>query len=191
MLKINKISKKYGKNTVLIDFSYSFPKFGIVTVTGDSGAGKTTLLNIIAGLEKQDEGDIVNTYSSLSYAFQEYCLFPWLTVKENLELIIGKDEGSDNKILDWLEKLELSDSTAKYPDELSGGMKQRVSLARALAYPSDIVLLDEPFKGLDNELHNSVYSIIKEESKERLIILVTHDTNDVSDINIKIDKIKE
>lgn len=191
MLTINKISKKYGNNTVLKNFSYSFPKIGIVTVTGDSGAGKTTLLNIIAGLEKQDEGEIINTYSSLSYAFQEYCLFPWLTVKENLELIIGKNEGPDNKIIEWLEKLELSDSAAKYPDELSGGMKQRVSLARALAYPSDIVLLDEPFKGLDKELHNNIYSIIKKESETRLVILVTHDTNDVSDINIKIDKITE
>ena len=95
-------------------------------------------------------------------------------------------ENKAEKISFWLDQIELADFADYLPDKLSGGMRQRVSLARALAYPSDVVLLDEPFASLDESLHKKMYDIIKEESKNRLIIMVTHDKEDISETNIVI-----
>ena len=186
MLKITNLSKSFDDKCVVDEFSFVFPETGIVSITGVSGKGKTTLLNIIAGLVKQDSGDVENSYSSLSYSFQEDRLFPWLSVRKNIEIILDKVADKEQIVSEWLEKIELSDFADYLPEKISGGMKQRVSLARALAYPSELVLLDEPFKGLDESLHQRMYELVEAEAKNRLIIMVTHDKSDVSEINIEI-----
>ena len=186
MLKITNLSKIFKDKCVIDNFSFTFPKTGLVTITGVSGKGKTTLLNIIAGLVKQDSGSVENSYSSLSYSFQEDRLFPWLSVRKNIEIVLDKVTDKEQIVSEWLKKIELLDFADYLPEKISGGMKQRVSLARALAYPSELVLLDEPFKGLDEDLHQRMYNIVKTEAKSRLIIMATHDRNDVSKINIEI-----
>lgn len=186
MLKISNISKSFNGKTVIDNLSFEFPKCGLVTVTGESGKGKTTLLNIIAGLIKQDEGEIESTYHALSYAFQDDRLFPWLSAKKNIEIVLDGGANKRSVAEQWLEAVELKEFAEYLPEKLSGGMKQRVSLARALAYPSQIVLLDEPFGALDPDLHKRMYSLVKEEAKKRLIIMVTHDNTDISDINLQI-----
>ena len=186
MLKITNLSKSFDKNVVINDLSVEFPEKGLVTVTGPSGKGKTTLLNIIADIIKADSGSIEGLRSSLSYSFQDDRLFPWLSLKKNIEIVLDNAEEKEKIVSEWLEKVELSDFADYLPEKISGGMKQRVSLARALAYPSEIVLLDEPFKGLDEDLHQRMYELVKTEAQNRLIIMVTHDKNNVSEINIEI-----
>ena len=185
MLKITGLTKSFGDKTVIERLDFDFPEKGIVTVTGVSGKGKTTLLNIIAGTIKADKGEISGA-DSLSYAFQEDRLFPWLSVESNLELVIAKDENKAEKVKKWLDIIELSEFADYLPEKLSGGMKQRVSLARALLYPSDIVLLDEPFSALDEALADKMYEVIKKEAENRLIIMVTHDKKYVSETNLEI-----
>ena len=186
MIKITNLSKSFKDKCVIDDFSFTFPKTGLVSITGVSGKGKTTLLNIIAGLVKQDSGSIENTYSLLSYSFQEDRLFPWLSVRKNIEIVLDKVTDKEQIVSEWLEKIELSNFADYLPEKISGGMKQRVSLARALAYPSEIVLLDEPFKGLDEDLQKRMHELVKAEAEKRLIIMVTHDKSYISEINIEI-----
>ena len=187
MISINNLYKSFGNNVVIDGLTAELPDHGIVTVTGPSGKGKTTLLNILAGLLKADGGEIINDALSISYAFQDARLFPWLSVKKNIEIVFPEDfENKEKTASAWLDLVGLSDFADYLPDKLSGGMKQRVSLARALAYPSQIVLLDEPFGALDEELHQRMHDLVKKEAQTRLIIMVTHDKNDVSEINIEL-----
>ena len=186
MLKISNIYKSFDGKAVIEDLSFDFPEYGLVTVTGESGKGKTTLLNIIARLIKQDSGTVESSYTSLSYAFQDDRLFPWLSAKRNIEIVLDGKDDKERTAEHWLDAVGLSEFADYLPEKLSGGMKQRVSLARALAYPSQLVLLDEPFGALDAELHQKMYELVKEEAKKRLIIMVTHDPRDVSEINIEI-----
>ncbi len=176
MLRIEELKASYNKETVIDKLSYTFEdgiKYGII---GTSGIGKTTLLNLIAGLKKPSAGKILSSNERISYIFQEPRLFPWLTALENVKLVC-KDENKAALLLDRL----MTDITAKskYPSELSGGMKQRVAIARALCHDGDLILMDEPFKGLDAELRQEVSELVFEYSKNKTVILVTHDTSDL------------
>ncbi len=178
-LNIKTLNKTFDNKVIFKDFSYEFLNTGIYILRGDSGSGKTTLLRIIAGLDKDFTGELLGGgISNVSFAFQEYRLFPTLNVLENV-MIASKNE-SDVELeyaKTLLFKLGFTDDEINlYPGELSGGMKQRVSLARALLKSSPILLLDEPTKELDNSLINSLYKIISEESAKRLVIISTHDT---------------
>lgn len=178
-LNIKILNKTFDNKVIFKDFSYEFLNTGIYILRGDSGSGKTTLLRIIAGLDKDFTGELLGGgISNVSFAFQEYRLFPALNVLENV-MIASKNE-SDVE-LEYAKTLLFNlgfteDEISLYPGELSGGMKQRVSLARALLKSSPILLLDEPTKELDNSLINSLYKIISEESAKRLVIISTHDT---------------
>ena len=164
MLKLEKISLKYGDNTVLHDLSYEFEHGKLTAILGESGVGKTTLLNIIAGLLKPER---------ISYVFQDPRLFDWMTATENVSTV-----SNDTLAVEMLTLMGLEDSLDKYPAELSGGMKQRVSLARALAYSPDLILLDEPFKGLDPELRREVSKKVLELIRGKTAIMITHDESD-------------
>ena len=181
MLKIHELSFSYGKKQVLRDFSLEVAPGEIVAIMGASGCGKSTLLQLIAGLLKPDSGRIESNAKRISYAFQEPRLFPWLTVKENLEAVLPRTfENRENAILRALEAAELADSAELYPDALSGGMKSRAALARALVFGGDLFLLDEPFAALDKELRMRLGDRLKQTIKERggSAILVTHHPED-------------
>ena len=183
MLKVSKINKKFDKKVVFKDFSYDFAPAALYVLRGDSGVGKTTLLRIISGLDTDFTGEISPRGLSFSYAFQEYRLFPSLTALENVLYAAFDIAGDKERELAKNELLRLGfseEDTALYPSELSGGMKQRVSLARAFLRDSDVLLLDEPTKELDAALATTVKSIILEQAKKRTVIVVSHDEDDFS-----------
>ena len=189
MLKITDLSFSFDKKKILEDFSLELKKGEILAVMGPSGYGKTTLLRLVAGLLKPQKGEIENTFEKTAYAFQESRLFPWLTVKENLLAVMGdKDENAKETVLECLELVELSDALDKYPSELSGGMKSRASLARALAFGGDLFLFDEPFAALDEDLRHSLAEKIKEyiQTRGASAILVTHNKEDAENIADRI-----
>ncbi len=189
MLKITDITFAFGKKNVFENFSLELNKGEILAVMGPSGYGKTTLLGLVAGLLKPQKGEILNSFEKTAYVFQEPRLFPWLTVKENLLAVMDeKDENAEKTITECLSLVELSDSLNKHPSELSGGMKSRASLARALAFGGDLFLLDEPFAALDEELRRELTVKIKDYLRARgtSAILVTHNREDAEQIADRI-----
>ena len=173
MFEIKDLSKRYGNLAVYENFNLSIEEGKIIGILGESGSGKTTLLNCIAGLTEFG-GSIPKL--KCSYVFQTPRLVPNLTVKDNLKLIC-KDE---NKISDMLAKVHLEDKAESYPIRLSGGQAQRVSLARAFLFDSDIILLDEPLSSLDLKLKKEITDLflsIWNEDK-RTAIYVTHDIDE-------------
>lgn len=174
MLKLYNISLNYEKNVVIDSLSYEFEDKKTTLIVGGSGIGKTSLLNIIASTVKASSGKIQSSYKKISYVFQEPRLFEWLTALENVSIVSNKETAKE-----LLSLMGLEDSIDKYPAELSGGMKQRVSIARALAYEPDLILLDEPFKGLDDDLRHEVADILFKRLKGTTVIIVSHDKEDM------------
>ncbi len=173
MFKIENLSKKYKKLSVYENFHLTIEKGKILALLGESGSGKTTLLNCIAGLTAF-EGDVPKL--KCSYVFQSPRLVPNLTVTENLKLIC-KDE---NKISDMLKKVRLEDKAESYPVKLSGGQAQRVSLARAFLFESDIILMDEPLTSLDLKLKKEMADLFLSmwQNDKRTVVFVTHDVDE-------------
>ena len=172
MIKLRDITVSLAGTPVLRDCSLHIPAGESAALTGPSGCGKTTLLRLIAGLQAPDAGT-VRVEGCVSYVFQEPRLFPWLTAAENIALVApGSAE-------EWLAKADLSEAAAKYPDELSGGMRQRLNIVRALAYGGEVLLLDEPFKGLDAPLRKALMSLLARERAGKTLLLVTHDEADL------------
>ena len=160
---------------------------GIYALSGNSGAGKTTLLRIIAGLDTAYTGSIIGGgITNTSFSFQEYRLFPHLTALENV--IVANGNIDDSALLEkgkeLLQRLGFTPSELMLlPSELSGGMKQRVSLVRAFLRNTPILLLDEPTKELDEKIRTKLYEIIKEEGEKRLVIVVSHHIEDFENLN--------
>ena len=171
-LIVKNVSKSFGEKQVLHEFSMTADEGERVCILGPSGGGKTTLLNIIAGLLPPDSGEVQRPEGKMSYVFQEYRLLPWLNAEENITATACCTKERAREILN---ALELGAERKAYPDDFSGGMKQRLSIARALAYESSVILMDEPFKGLDTELRERVIAYVDECCKERTVILGTHD----------------
>ena len=185
MLKINNVTFAFDKKDIIKDFSMELNKGEILAVMGPSGCGKTTLLGLVAGLLKPRSGEIENSFEKTSYVFQEPRLFPWLTVKENLLAVMDeKDENALRTVTECLALVGLEDALNKYPNELSGGMKNRVALARALAFGGDLFLLDEPFAALDEDLRISLSKKINDylRANQASAILVTHNREDAERI---------
>lgn len=177
MLKINSLTFRYGEATVLANVSHLFLHGGITAVTGASGSGKTTLLYLLAGLSKPTAGHVSNDYGRTAVVFQEPRLFPWMTALENVKTVCG-DEALARTHLDAL--FEENDVADKYPSELSGGMKQRVAIARALSVSPDLLLLDEPFKGLDEATKRRTAEVVLRVMAGKTCILITHDESDLA-----------
>lgn len=175
MINIESLGKRFGDKVIFSDINITLPDRGVVRLLGDSGSGKTTLLRIIAGLDSDYSGKITRE-GKVSFAFQEYRLFSSLTAKENVLAVKNRANAEDaENAADILRKLRFEDADIdKYPSDLSGGMKQRVSVARALFAGRDIILLDEPTKELDAELREILLGMISEASKDALVILVSH-----------------
>ena len=182
MLKLENLSFSYGDKAVLDAFSLHLEDGEILAIMGPSGCGKTTLLNLIAGTIRKKDGLLEKQTDAISYVFQEPRLFPWLTVKKNLLAVTGKRVVSEEEVGKTLEAVELSGCEELYPEELSGGMKIRVSLARAMIADTKLWLLDEPFASLDGELRKRMISRLRAWVKERgiSVICVTHFEDDAT-----------
>jgi len=178
MIKLNKISFSYGEKQILHQLSYTFPDSGVFAIMGESGEGKTTLLRLLCGLEKPSTGKITASYKKIAVSFQEPRLLPWLNCAENLNFVLPEKKRSSNIARRLLRDFELSEYYEKLPDALSGGMKQRLSLARALAVDADLLLLDEPFSALDAALKERVAALVKKANPNGLTIMITHDKRD-------------
>ena len=189
MLKMTNVTFAFEKQSIFENLSLELKKGEILAIMGPSGYGKTTLLGLASGLLKPQKGEILNSFEKIAYVFQEPRLFPWLTVKENLLAVMDKtDENTEKTVNDCLALVGLADAADKYPDELSGGMKSRASLARALSYGGDLFLLDEPFAALDEDLRRDLAIKIKDYLRARgsSAILVTHNREDAEMIADRI-----
>ena len=184
-IRFENVSKAFGDNIVLRDFSIELPDSGIVTFMGPSGYGKTTLLRLLSGLEEPDSGKITAEYTRLSLVFQEDRLLGGVTALGNITAVLDtKDEAL---AFMWLERMGLADSAQLLPNEMSGGMRRRLAIARAMAYGGDFMLLDEPFAGLDDVTRENIYPyIFDKENKTRLTIVVTHDRHEAGRISDRL-----
>ena len=180
-ITIKNLNKAYGNEEIFENFNIDFYDDNINCIVGKSGCGKSTLLNIISGLTDIQSGEINEvSLGDISYVFQEDRLIEWLTVKENLEISLKKycdDYNLSNKIDEVLRLVGIYDIKDKYPNMLSGGMRQRVNIARAFGKPSKVILMDEPFKSLDYKLKYTIIDEFKNllSKEKRMVILVTHD----------------
>ncbi|GMQ61140.1 ABC transporter ATP-binding protein [Vallitalea maricola] len=190
MIRLNNISKAFDDLTILKDFNLSIEKDKIVCFLGASGCGKTTLLNIISGTLKYDNGSIDGIDSNVSYIFQDTRLLPWATIENNIKFVLksNKNINVDQLTKKYIDIVKLSKFSHYYPKQLSGGMKQRVSIARAFAYRSKILLMDEPFQGLDYDLKIELINAFLElwEEDNRTVIFVTHDLDEALLLSDKI-----
>ena len=189
-LVLNNIDKTFGEKVIIKGLSLVFPEKGVFAVVGESGVGKTTLLRLIAGLDTDYSGEITGGgLKNVSFAFQEYRLFPTLSALDNVAAVYkaaDKKEARENAEK-MLLSLGFTEKDLKlYPRELSGGMKQRVSLSRAFLSDAPILLLDEPTKELDETNARLVTEEIRREAQKRLVILVSHRKEDISTLSPKI-----
>ena len=176
------LTKSFGEKKVLEGFSAVIETGKTTCISGPSGVGKTTVARIIAGLEKADEGTVEGASDKrVAYLFQEDRLLPWLNVYDNLALsMIGEGRYiKDGEVVAMAESLGLGDNLWQLPDQLSGGMRHRVALGRTLLANAEIIILDEPFRGLDKELKESIVNKLYDRYIEgKTLILISHNDED-------------
>lgn len=190
LVELNNVSKNYQTKDTEInainDISFNINKEDFIAIVGPSGCGKSTILSLLCNLEKVSKGEIINYKKDIKYGymFQQDTLFDWITIMDNCLLGAKINKCIDKKTIDYclslLKSYGLYEFKDRYPNELSGGMRQRVALIRTLILNPDILLLDEPFSALDYQnrllISNDVYNIIKKEKKTT--IMVTHDVGE-------------
>ena len=174
-IELENVIKSFGEKSVLCGVFLSHTS-GNIAIMGESGSGKTTLLRIIAGLEKADGGD-VRVDGRIAFSFAEPRLFESFSVSENV-MCVSDGKPDKEKAYEILRRLGLEESASRRPSELSTGMAQRVSLARAIYSDRDVYLLDEPMRGLDEETKSGVIKFLKSSLENKLAITVTHDRSD-------------
>ena len=215
MLELKKINKSYKTGDfvqhALNDVSLKFRKCEFVAILGSSGSGKTTLLNILGGLDRYDSGDlIINNKSTkkfksvewdyyrnncVGFIFQSYNLISHISVLENVEMALilsgYKKKDRRKKALEALDRVGLKDHAHKKPNQLSGGQMQRVAIARALVNDPEIILADEPTGALDSVTSLQIMELIKEISKDKLVIMVTHNRELAEDYATRVIELKD
>ena len=193
MITAKNIKKKYNDQEVLRGINLKIDKNEFVVILGASGSGKSTLLNILSGLEKSDSGEVVYDNESISdysekqltkfrkdkigFVFQQYYLLNNLTVEQNVK--VGANLVNNKEYVDIIKELGLEDKLSKYPNELSGGEQQRVSIARALAKKPTVLFLDEPTGALDEATGRKIleYLLKLKDNSYFTMIMVTHNEN--------------
>ena len=173
MIRLERVSAGYPEKAVLQGVSLSLPEKGAAALMAPSGYGKTTLLRVLAGLLPIQDGRMTGLREKkISFLFQENRLLPWLTAEKNVEIV-----SSPEKARYWLHEMEITE-IQRCPHEMSGGMQRRVALARAMAFGGDVLLLDEPFQGLDEALRERIASRIRDQFP--LTVLSVHDAEEAA-----------
>ena len=199
MIELKNISFQYDKETVVLnDFNLAVKKGEIIAIKGRSGQGKSTILRIIAGLENPITGEILfdgekinnipTSKRHVGYVFQNHALFPHLTVRKNIEFGIRHESDRKEHVLDIAKKVEIEELLDRYPHEISGGQRQRVAIARSVITKPKVLLLDEPFTALDEELKDTIRKdILRILQKFNITtILVTHDIEDAVALQARV-----
>lgn len=182
-INIRNLTKKYGKKEIFKNFSLEIEAGKVTALMGKSGFGKTTLIRILMGLEKYDEGKITGLENQkISTVFQEDRLCENLSAITNISIVCEK-ETSIREISAELEKIGLKESQNKPVKTLSGGMKRRVAIIRCIMAKSDIIIFDEPLKGLDEITKKNVINYLKEKIRGKTVIIVTHDIEEARQLD--------
>ena len=177
MINFSNINISFNERNLYKDFSISFNENSINFIMGESGVGKTTLI-------KHLKDELLTKGNRISITFQESRLIPWKNVYKNLEIVIKDKFNKDERkkiIKEILDNMNLKGTESLFPHELSGGMKQRISIARAILFDGDIFIMDEPFKGLDKDNKEKVIKFLKDyfKSREKTVVIISHDINEV------------
>jgi len=189
---VKNIVKSYDSLRVLDNVSIDFTENKTTCILGPSGCGKTTLLNIIAGIIEKDSGEVLGIQNEdISFVFQEDRLIEWKNIRDNMAFILKKKMSKseiESTVDKFLKLVNLKEYKYYYPKSLSGGMRQRISILRAFAYPSKILIMDEPFKSLDINNKRIVMEFFKELKalENRTCIVVTHDIDEALDLGDRI-----
>ena len=212
MIQIKNITKKYqdevGNNIALDDVSFNLPSKGMVFVVGKSGCGKTTLLNILGGLDSFTSGDIIingQKMSSLSvkeledyrnhtvgFVFQDFCLIDRLSVKDNIKLSMEFQNSKEKVDYDGLlNKIGLKGFGKRKPKQLSAGQKQRVAIARAIVKNPSLILADEPTGNVDAKTSTQILDLLKDISKEKLVVVISHNLDEAYNYADRIIELKD
>lgn len=194
-LKVKNVNLSFNNNEILKELNLTIDQGNFVAITGASGSGKTSLLRVICGLESPNQGEIILDNSLLSnkeifiptekrnigLVIQEKVLFPHLNARQNIEFGVSSKTDKQNLSNEIMEKLNIKQLAEKYPHELSGGESQRVALARSIVIKPKLLMLDEPFTGLDKDLKMKIYPEIKSilQASKITALMVTHDLNEV------------
>ena len=186
MLELRDVTLAFGEKTVLQRCSLALGVGEHLALMGPSGCGKTTLLRCALGLQLPDSGTVTCDFQRASAVFQEPRLLPWRNALDNVLAVTGKAQAAPENALQWFEKLEIAEAAALYPEELSGGMQQRVSIARAMAAQPDFLVLDEPFKGLDEALRERVLALLNGSLKQTAVLLATHSEEEALALGCRI-----
>ena len=192
IISIKNINKKFNNKIIFENFNIDFYENQVNCIIGKSGCGKSTLLNIISGIIKNDDEkfETIEKYG-VSYIFQDDRLIDWLTVGENITLVVKKlynKKKCDDLCNKYLSLVGIKEYKNYYPQMLSGGLRQRVNIARAFLYPSKIIIMDEPFKSIDvinkEIIMNNFRKILEKE--KRTVLFVTHDIDEALLLSDKI-----
>lgn len=184
-LQLVHISKAFGQKQVLNNINITFHEGQIHCLLGASGIGKTTVLNLLMGICKPDEGMIIGQQGQISAVFQEDRVIEHWDAFKNVRLVCRKSI-TDTEIEQNFKKVGLIDIKGKPVNALSGGMRRRVAIVRSMLADGNLILMDEPFKGLDMECKRQVIEYIKEEAKGKTLIVVTHEAEDVVQLEAEI-----